>query len=190
MGESTARHFDAARARKELRAYQTSGPGPTTRALIAGVAATGVRTGTLLDIGSGIGILTFELLRTGFTNATCIDLSAASLEVARAEAEKRGYADRIWWREADFTAVAESVRQADVVVLDRVVCCYPAFEPLLKQAATHTRRVLAVSYPRDRWYIRALIAIENVIRRIRRNDFRSFVHSALAMEALLTNAGL
>jgi magnesium-protoporphyrin O-methyltransferase len=154
------------------------------------VAATGVSTGTLLDIGSGIGIFTLELLRTGFTSATCIDLSVASLEVARAEARNRGYADRIWWLEADFTAVAESVRQADVVVLDRVVCCYPAFEPLLEQAAAHARRAFAVSFPRDRWYVRAFVAVENVIRRIQGNDFRSFVHSALAMEALLTNAGL
>jgi 2-polyprenyl-3-methyl-5-hydroxy-6-metoxy-1,4-benzoquinol methylase len=190
IGDSTARHFDASRAQKELRAYRKSGARPTTRALAAGIAATGANAGTLLDIGSGIGVLTLDLLSNGLAGATCIDLSAASLEVGRAEAERRGYADRIVWQEADFAAVATSVRQADVVTLDRVVCCYPAFEPLLEQAAAHARHVLALSFPRDRWYVRATVAIENVVRSLRGSDFRSFVHSSLAMEAVLTKGGL
>ena len=190
IGDPAARHFDATRAQKELRTYQTSGPGPTTRALVAGVTAIGPHTGTLLDIGSGIGVLTLELLKTGFDSATCVDLSAASLEVARTESRRRGYAERISWQQADFAAVAGSVDQADVVVLDRVVCCYPAFEPLLEQAAAHARQAFAMSFPRDQWYVRALINIENVVRRMQGNDFRTFVHPAIAMEALLTNAGL
>jgi magnesium-protoporphyrin O-methyltransferase len=188
-GDPAARYFDAALALKELRSYQTSGPGPTTRALVAGVVTAGLGAGTLLDVGSGVGVLTFELLKAGFASATCVDLSVASLEASRTEAQRLGYSDRISWKELDFATAAGSLPSADTVVLDRVVCCYHAFDGLLREAAAHARQVLALSYPRDRWYVRATIAIENAIRRLRGIEFRVFVHPAATMEALLTSAG-
>jgi magnesium-protoporphyrin O-methyltransferase len=93
------------------------------------------------------------------------------------------------WQAADFVTIAPSVPVADVVTLDRVVCCYPAFEPLLRAAADHARVLLALSYPRDRWYVRLLMGAENLIRQVRGNVFRSFVHPVADMEALLTSAG-
>ena len=185
----TARHFDDKRARAELEAYHRKGPGPTTRCLLTGLRTLGGTKGTLLDIGSGIGVLTFELLRSGVDRAHCVDLSPASLAIGRAEAERQGRTGQIRWREADFVTVAPELEPADVVSLDRVVCCYPAYRPLLGEAAKHTRRFLALSYPRGRWFVRAALWVENALRRVRGNPFRAFVHSPAALDTLLRQSG-
>jgi magnesium-protoporphyrin O-methyltransferase len=143
----------------------------------------------LLDIGSGIGVLTFELLKAGVARAHCVDLSPASVAIGRAEAERQGWAGKIRWREADFVTVAPELEPADVVSLDRVVCCYPAYRPLLEEAAKHTRRFLALSYPRGRWFVRAALWVENALRRVRGNPFRAFVHSPAALDTLLRQSG-
>ena len=185
----TAKQFDAARAARDLAAYHKTGPGRTTRGLLQGLAATGVHPDTLLDIGAGIGTLSFELLGAGVASATCIDISAASVNGGEAEAQRRGVAHRMSWQAADFVEIASSVPPADVVTLDRVVCCYPAYEALLHHAADHARILLAMSYPRDRWYVRWMLAAENLFRQLRGNAFRAFVHPMAEMERVLLEAG-
>ena len=187
--ESTARHFDDQRARAELEAYHRKGPGPTTRRLLTGLRTLGATEGRLLDIGAGIGVLTIELLKAGVDRAQCVDLSPASVAIGRVEAERQGWAGKIRWQEADFVTVASELEPADVVSLDRVVCCYPAYRPLLEEAAKHSRRFLALSYPRGRWFVRAAVWVENTLRRARGNPFRAFVHPPAALDTLLRQCG-
>ena len=78
---------------------------------------------------------------------------------------------------------------ADVVTLDRVVCCYADYRLLLRDAARHARSGLALSYPRDRWFMRLGIWFENAFRRIRRNAFRTFVHPIGEIERVLSDDG-
>lgn len=185
----TARNFDDTRAGAELVAYHRKGPRPTTRRLLTGLRTLGAAQGTLLDIGAGIGVLTFELLKAGVDRAHCVDLSPASLARSRREAERQGWAAKIRWWEADFVAIAPELEPADIVSLDRVVCCYPTYRPLLQEAANHARRFLALSYPRDRWFVRAALWAENALRRVRGNPFRAFVHSPAALDTLLRQSG-
>ena len=86
--------------------------------------------------------------------------------------------------------IAGTLPEADVVTLDRVVCCYPDAEALLQQAAGRARQLLAFSYPRDRWYVRTLIVLENFWRRLTGKEFRAFVHGPERMGAVLETAGL
>lgn len=188
-GPATARHFSDAHAREELRAFREDGPGTTTRLLLDALATAGARGGTVIDAGSGIGVLAFGLLDAGFSSATCVDLSPAVLAVGVEEAARRGCADRVRWIEGDFAAGADELEPADVVALDRVVCCYPAFAPLLDRATALSRRFIALAYPHDRWYVRAMIALENAMRRFRGDAFRAFVHPVAAMRELLRQRG-
>jgi 2-polyprenyl-3-methyl-5-hydroxy-6-metoxy-1,4-benzoquinol methylase len=187
--DSTAKQFDAARAARDLATYRATGPGQTTRGLLEGLAATGVQPRTLLDIGAGIGTLSFELLEDGVANATCVDMSSAFVECGQLEAVQRGFAQRMSWRTADFVTVASELPPADLVTLDRVVCCYPAFEALLQHAADHAEILLAMSYPKDRWYVRIALGAENLLRRLRGCAFRAFVHPPAKMDALMVGAG-
>lgn len=185
---AAAQMFDRAKAEKELSSYQRNGPGPTTRRLLEGLRAARA-SGTLLDIGSGSGALTFELLAGAVSEATCVDLAAGSIAVAQAEAKHRQLGGRISWREGDFVELASEVPAADIVTLDRVVCCYPLYAPLLGSAVQHSRRWLALSFPRDRWYVRWGLWIENSWRKLRKDEFRAFVHPVTALEDLLRAAG-
>ncbi len=186
---STARHFDERRVRKELAAYRSAGPGPTTHGLLRQLGAVEPLPASVLEIGSGIGALSLELLQAGVQRAICVDLSAAALAANAEEAHRRGVADRITRVEADFVAIAPSLPSADLVALDRVVCCYPAYVPLLEQATAHSHHLLAMSYPRDRWWVRLVLWVENAWRRIRGDQFRAFVHSPAAMEDLIRGRG-
>jgi SAM-dependent methyltransferase len=144
---------------------------------------------TVLDIGSGIGAMSLGLLDAGVKQAICVDMSPAALAANAEEAQRRGVGDRVGQVEGDFVAIASTLPVVDLVVLDRVVCCYPAYAPLLEQATARSRRLLALAYPRDRWWVWLAMLIENAWRRIRGDDFRSFVHRPAALADVLHRGG-
>jgi magnesium-protoporphyrin O-methyltransferase len=186
---SADQQFDEKKATEELKRYRTNGPVPTTRLLQEGLARAGSLNGTLLDIGSGIGALTFGLLDQGVTRAVAVDASSSYNAVARQEAERRGRADAVQFVHADFVAASAELPSATVVTLDRVVCCYPSYEALLSAALRHAEMYLAFSYPRDVWYVRLGVRLENAQRRLTKNPFRTFVHPAAPMEDVIQSAG-
>jgi tRNA1(Val) A37 N6-methylase TrmN6 len=186
--ETADQQFTKQKAVRELERYRRKGAGATTRALRDGLADAELIDGVLLDIGTGIGALAFELLDRGATHALAIDASQAYLASARAEAERRAMSDRVRFVHADFITAADGLPTASVVTLDRVVCCYPFHEPLLEHALRHAERAFAFSYPRDCWYVRAVVWIENAMRS-RAHPFRTFVHPAARMEQIIHRAG-
>jgi SAM-dependent methyltransferase len=160
--ESAAdQQFNQRKVAQELKRYRENGPGPTTRMLVDGIAQSGALSGTVLDVGSGIGALTLALLDRGAASAIAVDASTAYVGVAREEAGRRGRTDAIQFVHADFVESASQLPSASVVALDRVVCCYPSWQRLLEAALGHAERCLALSYPRDAWYVRLGMTLEN-----------------------------
>jgi magnesium-protoporphyrin O-methyltransferase len=183
--------FDPAIARRELRRFQRKGPGRATRQILDEVRRAPMPPRpTLIDVGGGIGAIHHLLLEEGFARALQVDASRAYLEIARAEAERRGHGLRVGFAHGDFREVAATIPPADVVTLDRVVCCDPDFAGLLRVAADHARHLVALSYPRDRWFTRWFVAVFNAFRRLRGDSFRAFVHPPAAMIAILEGRGL
>lgn len=144
---------------------------------------------SLLDVGGGVGVIDLELLANGIRSATLIDASSAYLDAAGREAEARQVADRLHRVVGDFAVLEESITPADIVTMHRIVCCYPDHVALLQAATKHARRVFAFSYPRDRWYIRFWLGLENLRRLAFGNPFRTFVHAPATMEARVARAG-
>lgn len=188
-GNVAAAHFDAKIATRDLENYRKKGPGPTARLLLDLLRDTGAVEGTLLDIGSGVGGLSFELLERGVERVIAVDASAAYLAAAAQEAARRDRRPAIEFRHGDFLDVASTIPPATIVTLDRVICCYPAFESLLKEALGHTERYFAYSYPTELWYVRAAIAVENGVRRLKGDPFRAFVHPVDQMTQAIERAG-
>jgi len=143
----------------------------------------------LLDIGGGIGVIHHELLEDVAREATHVDASSAYLKQAKEEAARRRHSERVNFIHADFTDVASELPKADVVTLDRVVCCYPDFRRLLEAAADHSRRALALTYPRETWYLRIGFRIMNFFQRLRKDPFRVFLHPVAQMDELLKKEG-
>lgn len=113
--------------------------------LLDGIAQVGSSSGILLDIGSGIGALTFGLLERGVARAVAVDASSAYIQAARQEAERTGRADAVEFVHADFLSVALRLPVATIVALDRVVCCYPSSKLLLDAALPRVEDCLARS---------------------------------------------
>ena len=180
--------FDGKVAERDLQRYRRRGPDAITRLMLAELRRWPLQGGQLLDVGGGIGVICAELADTGVA-VTLVEASPAYLEVARRELGSR-YSSRAQFFLGDFVKIAGTLPDADVVTLDRVVCCYPDVEALLGAAAARARRLLAFTYPRDRWYMRAVIALENCWRRLTGNRFRAFVHPPQRMRAVLEAAGL
>ncbi len=182
--------FDTRTAQRDLRRYQRKGPAKTTRLLIDAVAQRGVAGRTFLDVGGGVGAIQHELAARGADGGTNVDASPAYLAVARAEAEKRGYAHRVKYVEGDFVARAPDLARADLVTLDRVVCCYPDMPALLGAAAPLSRRAIGLVFPRRTPLTRCVVALVNLIQRLRRHPFRAYVHHPADIERVLGRHGL
>lgn len=182
--------FDHKVAGRDLQRYRRRGPDAITKLLLTELRRWPLQGGDLLDVGSGIGVIGMEVSGSGVAAATLVEASPAYLEVARQEVSSRYGSRSTQFLLGDFVAIAPTLTDADLVTLDRVVCCYPDAEALLRAAAARTRRLLAFTYPRDRWYVRAITVLQNFWRRLRGNPFRTFVHSPQRMAAVLEGAGL
>ena len=182
--------FDEKEARTRLRSYRNNGPAKTTRLLIDALRAQGVEGMTLLDIGGGVGAIQHELLRDGVERATGVDASAAYIKVAREEAERQGHAGRVSYRQGNFVDLAPAIPQADIVTLDRVICCYHDALSLVGLSAAKAGSLYGLVYPQDTWWTRVLVRADNLWMRIRRNPFRSFVHAEPVIQALVREGGL
>lgn len=180
--------FTSDKAAKELRACQKGRLGPTTRLLRDGVVALGLNEGTLLDIGGGVGALSFELLERGMASAVVADASIAYVRAAREETIRRDRGGSVKIVYGDVLELSRDLPTVSVVTLDRVVCCYPSYEPLLQEAARHAEHAIALSYPRDWWFVRATMWVENA-RRARTSGFRTFVHPPASIQEVIEQAG-
>lgn len=187
--EITDNAFTEAEAKSELRGYRRRGPANQTKLILEAIRSLGLKGMALLDIGGGIGAIHHELLKDVAREATQVDASSAYLKEAKEETARRGNIERVRFIHADFTAVASDLPQADLVTLDRVVCCYPDFRSLLKAAADHSRKAIALTYPRETWYMRFGLWVANFFQKLRKDPFRVFLHPVSEMEALLRNEG-
>ena len=182
--------FDEATARRDRDRYHRDGPDRTTRLLLELLKPYRSSGSSVLDIGGGIGIVDLELLRAGAGHATLVDASTAYLAVARDEARRAGLLDRIDFVEGDFVRRAASIDRADVVTLDRVICCYPDMEALVAESAGRAKTAYGIVLPRDRRGARWAIALNNAWYRIRRKAYRGFIHPTARVDEIAAANGL
>lgn len=188
--EGIASQFGAKTARRELRRFRRRGPMKSTRLLIEDLRAAGAQDASLLDIGGGIGAVHHALIDAGAREAVHVDVSTDYIDAARDESARQGQADRTTFIHGDFVEVAPTLDAADLVALDRVICCYPDMERLVASAAQKTRRVLGAVYPRDVWWVRLSVGAVNVLMRARGMAFRVFVYRPADIDAELRRHGL
>ena len=174
-------------ARKDAARYRRRGVGAVGRRLVELVRGKGR---DVLEIGGGIGALQLELLRDGVERSVNVELSPAYEAEAETLAREAGVEGRVERRLLDFAQAADEVEGADIVLMHRVVCCYPDMPGLVAAAAEHARRVLALSYPPDTWAFRIVARAINLWSRLMRQEFRFFVHDPPAIFRVAGEHGL
>jgi len=181
--------FDDESVRKELLFYDKDGPDDTTIWLIDSIKEQGVLDASLLDIGGGIGAIQHELLKDVAKNAVHVDGSSAYIEGAKKAAKSRDLDDQIEWHHGDFVELAETLQNADIVTLDRVICCYDDMPELVVKSVAKANRIYALVYPRDRWFLRLGFRIANRVQRLFGNQFQIFVHPTAKVEEIIAKSG-
>jgi hypothetical protein len=182
--------FTARFARRTANRYRKRGLDKTARRMVELVAQNGLDGATVLEVGGGVGDIQVELLKRGAARTTNLELSPAyEAEAQRllADAGLTGRADR---RILDIAASPAEVEPADVVVLHRVVCCYPDYAKLLGAVADHARRQVVFSHLPRNAVARAIIGMQNLFCRLSGSEFRVFAHPPAAMLRVFSEHGL
>ena len=188
--EGIEREFDETFARNELKRYRKKGLRKTSGLLVDAIQREMNGAETLLDIGGGVGGIQLELLRRGVQRATSVDASTGFIEAAREEAGRAGLADRIDHHHGDFLDVAEGISAADVVTLDRVICCYHDMPALVGASSARARSLYGVVYPRDEWWMHLSARAANLWFSVRKSPMRTFIHPTEKVEAVLRREGM
>ena len=181
--------FDRKTAQKQYRRYQRKGPARVTASLINQLGQVPVDGRHLMDIGGGIGALQWWFLDTGGERSTAVDASSGYLAQAEEHARSRGWEDRSRFHFGDFVDMAEELDQADLVTMDKVVCCYPNFHDILRHACRKSEDILAISYPMDGVISRGMAGLGALFSSLRGSAFRPYVHPVRAIRGLLAEEG-
>jgi 2-polyprenyl-3-methyl-5-hydroxy-6-metoxy-1,4-benzoquinol methylase len=182
--------FTPRMARRAAERYRKNGVDKTAGHMLAFLEQHGIDGATVLEVGGGVGELQVELLKRGAARTVNLELSPAYDEEAKRLLREAGLEGRAERRLHDLAADTNGIDAADVVVLHRVVCCYPDYERLLGAAAEHARRLLVFSYPPRNAFSRLLIGAQNLLFRLRRMEFRTFVHPPARMMHTVEEWGL
>jgi magnesium-protoporphyrin O-methyltransferase len=180
------RFFSGKQAQRDARRFKRRGLRGTSRDLVE--LAGDVRGASVLDVGGGVGAIELELLAAGAERATNVELSAGYERAAAELIAERGVEARVDRRVADF--VTAEIEPHDVVVMHRVVCCYPDVDALVGTAADHARHVLLLTYPRDRPLLRLGFRALNLWLRLSGCGFRGYVHRPARIAAAAEKHGL
>jgi hypothetical protein len=182
--------FSESSARIEARRYRRRGLDGTSRRIVDYLVRRGVKGLTLLEIGGGIGAIQIELLKAGAAHAISVELTPTYEQVAAELLRETGLDGRVERTVMDFAAAADEVPAADIVIMNRVICCYPDMPRLAGAAADHTQSVLVMSFPKQRLWTRAFLGGGNLMLWLLRRQFHVFVHPPEQIFEVASRRGL
>lgn len=178
-------------SRSITRRYERKGLRPVEQRIVDFLAGTGLDGASVLEVGGGVGEIQLELLKRGAGRTENLELSDAYEANADRLIERAGLRGRVSRRlGVDIAETPDAVEPADVVVLHRVVCCYPDYEKLLGAAAVHARRAVVFSYPPRNWFHRAGFTALNGLMRATGKTYRGYTHDPAAMIEVVRRHGL
>jgi magnesium-protoporphyrin O-methyltransferase len=182
--------FDEKDAANRLRTYRRRGLDPMAKALVEFLIDQGVGNRTVLEVGGGVGDFQVELLKAGASNAVNVELSDGYETSAATLLGQEGLAGRVERRIGDFVELAALVEPADIVVLNRVICCYPWMDRLVDAATAKARSTMAISMPRDGLIGHVFLGVARGMSRVRGTGFRPYLHPVDAVVARAAEAGM
>jgi len=182
--------FDRDFVAKKIQQYRQAGLKTETRLLVEALKSEGVEGLTLLDIGGGLGAIEHELIKAGVSQALSVEASQAFIDAAKTEAIRAGVADKMTFVHGDLVELAPQIPQADIVTLDKVVCCYQDMESLVRASAAKAKKLYGLVYPRDDWWVKAAIGFENLFENLKGSDWRVYVHPTQEVDRLIREHGM
>lgn len=172
-----------------LKDFRKKGLSDIATTIVDSIEKSAMTGATVLELGCGFGALTLEFIRRGATSAVGVDLSPKMIQLAQALAKESGLSQSVSFELGDATTT--ELKESDVVVLDKVLCCYPDVNSLVDKTSSATRRYYAFSIPDDgrlsTKVFRLFLPVQTAI--FRRGGFRFFIHSTDRIRERLENRG-
>ena len=159
------------------------------RRLLEGLTAAGVTGASVLEIGCGTGELQRRVLAAGAGKAVGIDVAGGMIERAQAAAAQAGLEQRTTFLVGDAVERAAELPPASVVVLDKVLCCFPEIDTLLRVSLQRTQRLYAVVVPRSHWLVAVVWRLAIAVFKLLRSTFHPFYHDWHRTAAVISAAG-
>ena len=181
--------FDAETARAEMSNYLDQGIKKNSKPLLSLLLNLDLKNHTLLDVGGGIGAISFELLKEGISHTTLVDLSPHYVSVFEKEAKKRQIHARSEAYQGDILDWSADLTPSDLLVMDKVICCYPNFKPLMEAVIDLSVRWVAFSLPRNTWWVKAGQWFNQKWRQITGDSFRTYIHPTAEIYQQLQRGG-
>jgi magnesium-protoporphyrin O-methyltransferase len=182
--------FSERSARAEAKRYRRKGLDSTSRRIVDFLKTQGVEGKTVLEVGGGIGAIQIELLKAGAARALSVELTPTYEEAAAGLLREAELSDRVERRVMDFAEAADQVDGADIVIMNRVICCYPDMPRLAGAAADHARQLLVMSFPRKTWWMYVGLKVSNFLLWTTRREFHIFLHPPKKIIATSEQHGL
>ena len=138
-------------AKSYARRLEKKGFEKSQNQLFSALKSIGFDNQSVLEIGCGTGFFHQKLIQSGASRATGIDISKKMIDYAESLASKKGLEEKTAYSIGDFVESHDQYDKHDVLVLDKVICCYPDSESLIKFSTEKCCKSYALSYPRDSW---------------------------------------
>lgn len=190
-GTATAgtNEFFNTQAKRYKKYFRKKGLHKEQKFLVEGLRQRGINDTEILEIGCGVGGLHLSLLKAGAAKATGFDISEMMITTARSLAAEMGLQQCTQYWQGDFVAMHEQAPMAEVTVLDKVICCYENAAELIMRSTAKSRRLYAVSYPRQsafvRWGFRSLKILLKLLREI----FHPYYHEPQQVQQWIVENG-
>jgi magnesium-protoporphyrin O-methyltransferase len=168
--------FSEKSAVREAKRYRRRGLDGTTRRIFDLIQKRGVQGKTLLEVGGGVGAIEIDLLKAGMAKAVNVELTPTYEAAASDLLKETGLDNRVERKVMDFVEAGQEVEPADVVVMNRVICCYSDMPKLAGAAAEHAKDVLVMSFPNERWWTQLGLSFGNFGFGLFRVQFQIFMH--------------
>lgn len=183
--------FSRRRAQQDLDAYREKGASKATQVMLDMLKAFSVTGKTLLDIGGGVGAIQHELIASGLSHAIDVDASSAYINAASEEAQRQGHLEKIQFQHGDFVQIASEIEAADIVTLDKVLCCYPDVRALVDLSSQRANEFYGLVYPQDNILSKNLVHLLNFFAfRLWGNPFRTYIHDSKIIDGIIQSNGL
>ena len=186
--DATGKFFDK-QARRTEKYFRKKGLRPEQKLLAEGILQHGQRDAEILEIGCGVGALHLSLLKEGAVKATGFDISEEMIAAARKLSAEMGFATRASYARGDFVTMEKDAPKANVTILDKVICCYENVDELIALSTAKTRRLYAVSYPRENPVVRLAFRFIIAMSKLFRLAFHPYYHEPNHVQKLIVVNG-
>lgn len=170
--------------------YQKRGLSRSSKLLMSFILEQGARESSVVDLGCGAGGFSIELLKQGAGSAIGFDLSPRMIEFANRLAKTHGFDSQARFQRGNAASVELPV--SDIVIMDKVLCCYSEWQPLLRNAITGSRAMIGFIVPRDegigKWAFRLGVRLMNFFQK-RRKRILFYLHPLDRVDKTLRESG-